>query len=318
MTDPTWPDLIGLMATGESGEAPFSGILEVDGWYSGVHRTETLPDTVRVLKTGRRYRVETLAGKPLFIRGTDCAWRFPRASTVPILVRDVDGAADQCFGSYSAAIDRPDANSWSDRGVDGLVGPVVATEYLGRAAWNVEVRASTTSPATAHLTIDSSTGLVLRWGDGLFGDDFRWTRINDLPEVADDLVTWTGETLEPVATVPEVAAPRYPSAPVVEAPRSDVAEPHDIAPLAITVTGEPEIFEMTQDGSFHLGYDLGGFVTVMRRPHHDTPRRVEEREGWTTWTEDGWDWSLKVPAGMQADQIAVIRHQLRTRHRDVG
>lgn len=319
MTVPTWPELIGLMSSGESRESPFTGILEVDGWYSGDGRTETLPNTVRVFKRGHRYRVETLAGEVLFIRGDDRAWRFPRSSDLPILIRDPDEVVDHGFGSYSVAIDRPLPDTWCDRGVDGIVGSVVATTYLGREAWDVEARASTMSLATAHLTIDAASGMLLRWGNGQFADDFRWTRLNDLPDVAESLLTWDGEAVELVATIPEVMpTPIQRGDLEIDGARSDATGFGDIAPLSVTLTAEPEVFEMTQDGSFHLGYDLGGFVTVLRRPHLGAVPVDDEREGWTTWTEDGWDWSLKVPAGMHADQIAVIRHQLLARHRDVG
>lgn len=319
MSVPTWPELIGLMASGELRDTPFSGCLEVDGWYAGEHRVETLPSTVRVFVLGGRYRVETLAGEVLFIRGADRSWRFSRSSDLPILMLP-DNTPDDDFGSYAAAIERPCPDSWCDRSLDGIVGPATASVYLERDAWDVEVRASTTSLATAHLTIDAATGMVLRWGSELFGDDFRWTRLQDMTDAPDALFTWDGDAAEIVATVPEVRpAPVPRGEPVVGDPRSDFTGPLDIGLLSITVSGEPEVFEMTPDGSFHVGYDLGGFVTVLRRPHRPSdPAVADERDGWTTWTEDGWDWSLKVPAGMHAAEIAVIRHQLSERHRDVG
>ncbi|MET0448566.1 MAG: hypothetical protein ABW004_09165, partial [Aeromicrobium sp.] len=258
MTVPTWPELVRLMASGQSRDTPLTGILEVDCWYSGDHRSETLPNTVRVSMASGRYRVETLAGEVLFIRGHDRAWRFPRSSDLPILTREPDDVVDHGFGSYSIAIDRPRAESWCDRGLDGIVGEVTASVYLGRDAWDVEVRVSTTSLATAHLTIDAATGMVLRWGSELFGDDFRWTRLHDLSRADDALFVWDGEAVEDVATIPEVVPTPIPRAdPLVDAPRSQAPGLPDVAALSITVSGEPEVFEMTQDGSFHLGYDLG-------------------------------------------------------------
>ncbi|MET0928786.1 MAG: hypothetical protein ABWX74_04680 [Aeromicrobium sp.] len=306
MTIPTWPELIGLMSAGEARETPFSGILEVDGWYSGDHRSETLPNTVRVFKWRARYRVETLSGEVLFIRGADRAWRFPRSSHLPIVAHRPDGRYDRCFGSYAVAIDRPRPGTWLDPDPEADAVRVTGSVYLGRPSWDVVIPDPAAAAGAAHLTIDAATGMLLRRGSALLGDDFRWTRFADLPAVDDSRFAWDGDVAdEDARVVDEEPVP----APVAR-PGSSGRRP--ITPLSVTLTGQPEIFELTDDGSFHLGYDLGGFVSVFRRPHDASVGPVvDEREGWTTWTDDGWDWSIKLPAGLHPDQVAAIRQQLR-------
>ncbi|MCU1678809.1 MAG: hypothetical protein JWM93_3567 [Frankiales bacterium] len=198
MTVPSWPELIMLMYFGESEEHPFVGVLEVDRWYREPVVGEPLPDTVRVYTKGARYRVETLDGHVLFIRGTDRTWRFFPGSTSPVLRllgEREDGVLRELgerpgFGSYQHAIERPPLTSWHVDESAERVAPLGAT-YLGRDAWEVELPPRPNRASGAQLTIDATTGQQLRCGSD-HRDDFRWTELREAPELDDALFTWEG------------------------------------------------------------------------------------------------------------------------------
>jgi hypothetical protein len=322
MTTPSWSELMILMFFGEAEETPFSGVLEVDGWYSGNEQHQTLPDTVRVHKSGRRYRVETLRGDVLFIRGTDRAWRFPRSADRPIMMRDTDDDHDFGFGSYAVAVERPRLSVWRDQDLAAPAKPPVAARYLGRDAWDVEITFSSTTRAAAQLTIDATNGMLLRWGSDLFGDDFRWNQLREAPDLDEALFTWDGDADAVDEQMRDAIARLGPSTVLPDgedvAHRAGDARPDcPVGPLSVSVTAEPEVFEIAGDGSYHVGFDLGGFVSVFRRPHSDAPwHRGDQREGWTTWSEGGWDWTVRSSTELDATQLAVIRGQLTQMARD--
>jgi hypothetical protein len=324
MTTPSWSELMILMFFGEAEETPFSGVLEVDGWYSGNEQHQTLPDTVRVHKSGRRYRVETLRGDVLFIRGTDRAWRFPRSADRPIMMRDTDDDHDFGFGSYAVAVERPRLSVWRDQDLAAPAKPPVAARYLGRDAWDVEITFSSTTRAAAQLTIDATNGMLLRWGSDLFGDDFRWNQLREAPDLDEALFTWDGEAEAVDEQMRDAIARLGPSTVLPDgedvADRAGDARPDcPVGPLSVSVTAEPEVFEIAVDGSYHVGFDLGGFVSVFRRPHSDAPwHRGDQRGGWTTWSEGGWDWTVRSSTELDATQLAAIRGQLTQMARDAG
>lgn len=188
---PTWPELIIQMCFGETEEQPLTGIVEVDDRYAD-DEDNGLPRTVRVHKSGARYRVETLDGDPLFIKGSDREWRFSPGADVPVMITQEDDEG-YGFGSYGYAIERPNPTNWRGDDFTTPTGPPRRTTYLGRDAWEIELAPPPHKPAPILLTIDALTGMQMRWHSERFGDVFRWTEISHGVVHADGVFDWTGD-----------------------------------------------------------------------------------------------------------------------------
>jgi hypothetical protein len=308
MTDadhvPTWPELIILMCFGESEEQPFTGIVEVDDRYGD------LPQTVRVHKSGSRYRVETLDGQLLFINGADRQWRFSPDGDMPVMITQED---DEGFGygSYGYAIERPNPTRWRGDDFTTPTGPARPTSYLGRDAWEIELAPPPHKPAPIILTMDAATGMRMRWHSGRFGDVFRWTDIDHGVMHAEELFDWTGDYAW-AATFDDDTPDDLRE--VIERDRHERAEQLAalrMPDLQVELTAHPELGVVEDDGSAHLSYDLEGFIVVERRPHSDAPWDHGVFPGESIeWSEGDVDWYVRVLDGVGSDQLAVIRAQL--------
>lgn len=303
---PTWPELIILMCFGESEEQPFTGIVEVDDRYDEVW-DEPLPRTVRVHKSGARYRVETLDGEPLYIQGSDRGWRFGNGNDTPGLVVEDD---EKSAGTYNYAVERPNPTRWRGNDFTTPTGPATPTTYLGRDAYAVELAPPPHKPAPTTLLIDAATGMQLRWGSDEFGDVFRWTEIDDGVELADDLFTWDGPFGFSYGDPDELPDDIRAMVERSHAERNERAAALRVPSITAQVTAKPEIFDVDDDGSFQAMFDLAGWVSLARRPHSTAAWEQDDDREHTTWTEAGWDWHLSVSDDIGPDQLQSIRAQL--------
>jgi hypothetical protein len=303
VSTPRWPELIVLMCFGQSEERPFTGVVEVDDRYDDEEDDVALPGAVRVHKKGARYRVESIAGDLLYIRGSDRSWRFPRGGGDPGLVNQDDKYEG---GSYGFAIERPDPTNWRGGDFTTPTGPLRPTTYLGMDAWQVELAPPAHKPAPVELIVDQHTGMVLRWGDS-----FRWTQVDQVDDLADSLFEWDGSFF--FASSDDGGG--LPDDIVESLRRSDAERRTRIAALGVTqlrldVSADPEAYSAEDDGSFHVTYDVTGFVQVRRRPHDDTTWDLDGPiDRWSTWTEGAWDWAVAL-SDIDRDQVPAIRRQL--------
>ncbi len=302
---PTWPELIILMCFGESEEEPFTGILEVDDRYDDEDGSPRR--TLRVHKSGARYRVETLDGDLLYIRAADRGWRFRPGSDTAGLVIDDD---EYSGGSYDYAIARPNPTRWRGNDFTTPTGPAARTTYLGREAWQVEIAPPPHKPAPATLVIDAATGQQLRWGNEEFGDVFRWTAIDYGVELADELFTWDGPFGFAYGDPEELPDDIRAMVERSDAEREQRARALRVPSMTIQVTAEPEMSDVGDDGSFHAMFDFAGYVNVERRPHASTQWEDEDDREHSTWTAGGWDWRVRLSDDIDPSQLAAIRAQL--------
>lgn len=326
MTTPTWPELIILMCFGETEETPFTGIVEVEDRYGfgaadgaagdlDVDDMEVdLPQTVRVHKSGHRYRVETLDGEVLYIKGADRAWRFTPGADAPGMVDFVEGEEME-FGSYGYAVERPDPTRWRGNNFTRPAGPMRPTTYLGRDAWEIEIAPPPHKPVPITLVIDATTGMQLRWGSDRFGDVFRWIHVEHGVYLADDLFTWDGPAFllysDDYSGMSDDMREEFERA---DAERAAKAAALRLPDVRARVAGTMDVWGVEDDGSFHASIDFEAFVILDRRPHQDADWDDEhdDTDGRTRheWSDGTWDWRLTVPPGIDDAEAAEIRRQL--------
>lgn len=306
---PTWPELIILMCFGESEEQPFTGIVEVDDRYED-GEDEPLPRTVRVHKSGPRYRVETLGGELLFIKGADREWRFSPGAEMPVMIMQEDDEGFG-FGSYGHAIQRPSPTHWRGDDFTTPTGPARHATYLGRDAWEVELAPPPHKPAPISLALDAATGMPMRWHSERFGDVFRWTEIEHGVAHADDLFEWTGDYAWARVFAEEDTPDDLRE--MIEREQRERAEQLAtlrMPDLRIELTARPDL-HVVEDGSAHLSYRLDGLVIVERRPHSDDPWDHGFYPGESAeWSDGDTDWYVRLADGVDSDQLASIREQL--------
>ena len=315
MTDPervpSWPELIILMCFGESEEPPFTGVVEVDDRYDD--EDEALPRTVRVHKSGARYRVETLDGELIYIQGTDRGWSFHPGSDTPGLITIDD---EYTGGSYDYAIARPNPTRWRGNDFTTPTGPAVATTYLGRAAWQLEIAPPPHKPVPITLVIDAATGMQLRWGSDEFGDVFRWTDIDHDVELADGLFTWDGPFHFAYSDPDELPDDIQEMVERGDAERREKAAALQLPDMSVRLSRSPEVFAVGDDGSFHALFDYSGYVVVERRPRSTDAWEDDDPREYETWTDGPWDWRMRLSDEIDPEQLDAIRAQLAEPRRD--
>ena len=308
MTDadpvPSWPELIILMCFGESEEQPFTGIVEVDDRYAD-DEEDSLPRTVRVHKSGARYRVETLAGELLYIKGADRSWRFTPGRDVPTLVLHEDDDEYE-GGSYGYAIERPSPTRWRGDDFTTPTGPLTRTMYLGRAAWEIEIAPPPHKPAPIVLTVDANSGMQLRWHSGRFGDVFRWTEIREVASHPDAMFEWEGEAGWYVTGFSEVTEEDEAEERRMNA---EAMASLSIAPVAVTLDLPLHVHTSDVSGEFSAGFSTSAYGTVQRRRRSNEPWDLDQNfEHQERWSDDRWDWC--VASDDMPEQLASIRAQL--------
>jgi hypothetical protein len=326
MTPPTWPELIVLMCFGESEEQPFTGVVTVDDPIAGddgdgPDGDPPLPTTVRVHKKGARYRVETLDGDVLHIRGTDRSFVFRPGSQTPAMT---DWSDDDAFGSgtYGQAVARPRPTSWRGDDFTTPTGPPTRTTFLGRDAWHVELAPPPHKPAPVQLVVDAVTGMQLRWGSDRFGDVFRWISLETGVELDDSLFEWDGPFVfgwfGQGDDLPEDVREDIERS---EREKAELAATIGVPALTMELGCVPQVLSVDSDGAYHALYDFEAFVTVRRRPRSDEHWELDGPDDETTrWVDDTWDWAVRLPGRSgdpgRSDRLARLRQQLAEPRRD--
>ena len=283
------------MCFGETEEKPFTGIVEVKDRYGyGEDADEDgeteLPRTVRVHKSGWRYRVETLGGDVLFIQGTDRSWLFRPGSSTRLVTDD-----EEACGSYGYAIERPAPPGGAattsrpgrpdaphdvprSRRLGGRARPATTQAGPGEAGrgrrdrdaaavGNVD-QAGTTSPGPRSTMTSSSSDALFVW-DG----PFVFAHGGDGEDLPDDLRESLERARKPRRALRASALPGLPE-------------------LDLRLSARPDVWEVGDDGC--SGGDRLRGVPVAQAPAARGGaggRRRRPRPS-VAWTQDGWDWRL--------------------------
>lgn len=296
----SWLELLVRMCAGEAGERPFVGVLEVpyeeddDRW----------PSTVRVFKDRDRYRVETLDGDVLAIRGSAHTYVFRRDEEVQRYDNDADGEFRP--GPHSDVIMRREPWDWRGDDFTTPTGPASAVTYRGRDAWEIELAPPERKPSAIVLTVDATNGMVYEQRSVEFGVLSRWTEITDVESHPDELFEWTGDAVWHVVDfgiVTEEEVERE------EAERASWMAEQGAS--SISVTEEVRLFphESNDTGAFFASYRLDGHGVVARRPVSDEEWDLDMHyDHVERWSDGQWDWC--VASGGSLDQVLEIRRQL--------
>ena len=306
---PTWPELIILVFFGESEEQPFTGVVEVDDTYEDEDDDLAWPRTVRVHKRGRCYRVETLDGEVLYIKGADRSWRFSPGADVPAMTDHADDE-ELAFGSYGYAIERPEPTRWRGNDFSLPTGPAQRTTYLGRDAWRVELAPPPHKPAPIVLTVDAVTGMQLRWHSERFGDVFRWIELEHDVTHDDSLFVWEGDAISSASISSENREADDARHAQDMADRARWMASRRLAQVEVTVRVDLFPHEWSdEDGSFFASFNTRVDGMVARRPHDDDEWDIDAHyDHMERWSDGTWDWVI----GSDADpsHLAGIRRQL--------
>lgn len=296
----TWLELLVRMCAGEEYERPFVGVLEVpyeedeDRW----------PSTVRVFKDRDRYRVETLDGDLLTIRGSAHTYVFRRNEEPSRYENDADGEFRP--GAHSGVIMRREAWDWRGADFTTPTGPAIAVTFLGREAWEVELAPPEHKPSALVLTIDATNGMVYEQRSVEFGVLNRWTEITDVESHADELFEWDGEVVwyeafTHVMTDEEVERE--------DSERAAWMAEHGVSSVSVTEVVRLFPHQSDDSGAFFASYSLDGHGVVARRQRSDEEWDLDMDYAHSErWSDDEWDWC--VASGGSLDQVREIRRQL--------
>lgn len=113
---------------------------------------------VRLFRFGRKTRMESLDGKPLFIADGQTCWVFQAGNHDPIETNELNTRISD--PGRDLIVSRP-VEHWARPGLTRPTRPIEEVDFIGRRCWNVQLKTgSKGSPMV--LTIDTETGTVLK------------------------------------------------------------------------------------------------------------------------------------------------------------
>lgn len=319
MDTPTWPELVFLMVHGpdrtmrgrirhRDGEEPRAfayASIEGDPPPPFVHGSS---DVIDAWRHGDHLRVADPGGQVRMISDGTTAWTFSTDGEPP----EESPARHVEFGmSGTDLLVRTDAERWLGDDFTRPTGLPVATTFLGRDAWEVELAPPDRKPHPMQLVIDAETGMQLQQRNDAFGWVSEWISLTVGEDLDPALFEWTG----PVVTWEQQREQAGRQVAAERAQRAQWAIDNlGTQQLAITVEVVLEVHHVEADGSLHAS--LGPIGSLARRPHSDRPwgeadRRVEE--GRThRWSDSEWDWALQVwESRLTPSALAAVQAQLR-------
>ncbi|WP_305094939.1 hypothetical protein [Prescottella sp. R16] len=282
-------------------------------YYYGTYGEEPvfLPlrsEGVRLLRWGRRSRIESLDGTVLFVSDGETAWDF---TTDPDRPRCTEVKNVHSPGSGRFLVITPRVSHWAGEHWARPTGPVSDVEFLGRPCWSVELGATENSDPpepSLRLVVDAESGAVLgqHGGDGIDGAAFTEVTVGE--PLDPSLFTWDG----PVITDDESR---------IRAGRGTPDEPdreESLQWFRDTVTADPIRVPVTVDLSPHsvhwIDRDAGAFSAELgqgryqgwltRRPRSTEPWRVQTYSGQIAWSTSDFDWAIQTRRGA-LDAVAV-------------
>lgn len=306
----TWPQLVALIALGNGAEPSLRGIAHArdvrpveddepaDLEIPGHGRYRTHEGSVRVFKRGDLVRRERLDGRPLAIQGADTLWIWEGSDTIPT-----------AFPRRTTAWGWPDSPLTQRRGMDEWSGddftqpvaPATPTTFLGRDAWQVQLRPPPHKPFPLTLVVDALTGLVLQQRNDGFHSVTEWQELDFDVVLDDELFVWEGEAQPP----PDRRAEH--EADLVR--RREWLQRNGIGPLSLPLPVELMLHEQSDDGSFHLSLHASMSGSLVRRRRSDEP--WELTMNWPhmhRWSDDEWDWWLGTDEPLSEELLQLIRN----------
>jgi hypothetical protein len=203
MESTPWVQVLVQMVHGP--DAPARGVVrrvdpdnrprQILGWAStasGLRRTPTAgvdAAELRVWRDEMRVRVEKLDGTVVLLSdGTTC-WRFESGRDRPVAA---PADALLFLGNGTELLARRPAQEWVGNDFTRPVGPITATVFLDRPAWEFELAPPPRKPHPMQMVVDQETGLVLQQRTYGLGVVDEWVELT-VGEVFDEsLFVWDG------------------------------------------------------------------------------------------------------------------------------
>lgn len=263
------------------------------------------PATLDVRIQGERLRLDHPNGSPYFVVGDEYAWLFEDDPHRPY--RD-DADRVHYVGTITSLVTRPDADRFEGTDFTRPTGPVTATEYLGRPAWEVELAPPSHKPFPLTYVVDAETGLLLQQRNERAGLLAGWVTFTVGGEFADSVFDWDG----PVITEHEQATAHLAEHNADMLRRAEWVE-QNVAPQPVTMelthTGSIHVYHWEADGSFDgsVGEPVASFS---RRPAGRTD--FPSGDGTTyEWTSGDWRWQVGTyDATMTPAALRSLQEQL--------
>ncbi|OZE93062.1 hypothetical protein CH302_23475 [Rhodococcus sp. 15-2388-1-1a] len=252
---------------------------------------------VRLFRFGRKTRMESLDGKPLFIADGQKCWVFQAGHDDPIETNELNTRIHD--PGRDLIVSRP-VEHWARPGLTRPTRPIEKVEFIGRRCWTVELKTGSRGLPMV-LTIDTETGAVLRQQCEEGSGEYVQCVVSN--EVPDSTFSWTG----PVRMARNVFAEDR--ARSIERSKSTMQWFHDnVSPqrLQATVLVDFTPTEVRRDpehpDSFEADFEKGigrlwrrtrscedWLLPVNWTAHYPTPIRA--------WSTDEFDWACAIGLG---------------------
>lgn len=290
----SWVGLLTLMVDGP--DRPMRGVIrigDVGGRLWSVWR-----DDVRV-------RVEDDKGHPSLIGNRDTLWRFDTRRGEPVAT---PADAQRRWTGCPGLVQRRPVEDWIGTDFTRPTGPVGETEFLGRAAYTVELAPPAHKPFPIQMVVDAETGMVLQQRNDGGGRVDEWQEFVVGEAFDDELFTWRGPARslgdEQAAHIVEWERER-------EAGRRWFADHVGPVPLPLELESDIVLHTCDDDGAFEAS--LGDIGLLTRRRHSNTswkPSGIDHIAH--RWSDEHWDWALDIyrEARLTAKALARLQQRL--------
>ena len=306
-------ELVGRMVWGTSEPDSVSGVIRTFDDEEGGESWQ------RVTRSGFFTREETLDGQVELIIGPDAKW-YRDVDDRTMRVRRHDDDVDRLFGhapigGLSVGGHRPSWERWEGNDFTRPASPVEATTLLGRDCYTVELAPPSHKPYPLRITVDASTGLVLRKENVGFRSVTEWTEATIGEDLSPDTFIWSG----PALPVPSHAERREDGRVEWEAERAG----HYVwlAGRGLTAFHLPIPFEFglhehdDDTGSIYASIDARFSGTLLRRRTSDDdwaePHTVNYLHNYR-WSDQRWDWYLATDQPVSVADLTALKVALRT------
>jgi hypothetical protein len=302
-----WPHLVLLMAVGDGPDPSLAGTIHIRNpshviVADAAGSAEFEDFHMRVWKREELSRIETMDGQPTLIKGAETVWVWEEGQNLPIAMP----RATSAWGSpWSGLLERRALASWDGNDFTKPTGPILATHFLDRTAWRVELAPPPHKPFALTLVVDSATGLVLQEHNAGFDSVSEWVELRFGEDLPTEMFVWAGQARSPTDQQAEQDG--------IMAARSAWLEQRGIGQLELTIGPDLRLNEWDDDsGAFQAAFHASMSGSLVRYPLADADPDL--RQNWPfsyRWSDHSWNWFLGIDREILADELALVQSQLR-------
>lgn len=298
----TWVEVLTAMVDGPS--KPITGVVETIlpeghsetfGWAGAPPVVVGLPLRVRMWRDGSRLRVDLLDGTPAFRSDGESVWRFGSRGEPPLRA---ERRRIHYTGPGRTLIQVRPAGDWagSDDFTRPTDKPIESVEFLGRAAWEVELAPPQHKPHPIQQVVDKETGAVLQSRNDAFGMSSSFVEFEVLDGVDAAFFSYDGPVVED-------ADRRQAQRQAADAEREEQCawfrENVGATEVSIPVTLDARLDHVHRrdaDGGFEATLRLPGHrhASLARRPRSDEPWELRWSGEVSRWSTAEFDWAVTL------------------------